>query len=126
MGLMRDYFEVAYNVPWSSMVFDVVKRPRFVPDARGVPYGTVRAFYEHFIKYAPEWGQGAVWLGFGFYSASVKKFDEALKILEEVEAKYADNPIVSQYFPSIRGYCEAAAASGNPEEPKGRRLIGFR
>jgi len=119
MGLMQDCFSAAYDVPLSSMVFDVTKVPSSIPDARDVSYPRAREIYEHWIDLAPRWGKGVLWLGFALYSASVSRFDEAQSIIREVEERYSDETLVVQYFTRIKNYCALAAGSATPPPPVG-------
>jgi hypothetical protein len=118
MGLLEEYCRVAYTIPFSSMVFDVIRSipESAIRDPRDVDHLTVKAIYQRFADIADRWGwgKGALWLSFCIYMASLSKFDEAFATYALVEEAYANDPLVAQYFPTVKGYCDAAAESGNP------------
>lgn len=116
MGLLNDHLRFAYNVQYSSVVFDVVKaiQPRDIEDPRNIPLPRALAIYDAFIDLLEGWAKGSVALGKALYLASLNQIAPALALTEEVALRFADEQLVTQYLPSIRGYCDAAVASGAP------------
>ncbi len=98
MGLMDRYFRVAYNIPYSSMVFDVISTipPDSVPDAREVTCEVGRTQDEKFLPHVEGWGKGALLQGRALYTASKGRVDQARRELDEVEATYSSEPLAAQ------------------------------
>jgi hypothetical protein len=125
MGLLRDVFTFAYNVPYSSVVFDVTRtvRESEIEDPRNIPLPTALEIYDRFVERLDGWAKGSVGLGKALYLASLNRIDEARRLLGEIERKFAQEPFVTQYFDLIRGYCDEAIANGKPaplDQPIGR------
>ncbi|HTU47092.1 MAG TPA: hypothetical protein VMF91_18670 [Bryobacteraceae bacterium] len=116
MGQLTAFFDFAYNVQHSSVVFDVVRKvpERDVEDPRNIPLPTALQIYDRFINQLEGWGQGAVALGKALYLASLNRIEDARKLVDEIEVKFADQPLVTQYLDAIRGYCDRAVAEGKP------------
>jgi hypothetical protein len=114
MGLLQECFQFAYNVRHSSVVFDVIKtvRPRDIEDPQNLPLPKALEIYDGFIARLEGWGKGALALGKALYLASLNRVDDARKLVEEVAVKFAEEPLVTQYLDSIRGYCDRAVANG--------------
>src|SRR5579875_395539 len=116
MGLLSEFFEFAYNVRHSSVVFDVRKkvRERDIEDPRNLALPRALAIYDEFIERLEGWGKGALALGKALYLASLNRIEDARKLVDEVAVKFAAEPLVTQYLDSILGYCERAVANGKP------------
>jgi hypothetical protein len=116
MGQLTAFFDFAYNVQHSSVVFDVVRtvRERDIEDPRNIPLPTALQIYDKFIGQLEGWGQGAVALGKALYLASLNRIEEARRLVDEIAIKFAEEPLVTQYLDAIRGYCDRALANGKP------------
>lgn len=116
MGQLTTFFDFAYNVQHSSVVFDVTRkvRERDIEDPRNIPLPTALQIYDKFIGRLEGWGQGAVALGKALYLASLNRIEDARRLVDEIAVKFADEPLVTQYLDAIRGYCDRAVANGKP------------
>ena len=116
MGQLTQFFDFAYNVRHSSVVFDVRKkiRERDIEDPRNIPLPAALGIYDRFIDQLEGWGRGALALGKALYLASLNRIEEARRLVDEVAIKFADEPLVTQYLDSIRGYADRAVANGKP------------
>ena len=116
MGQLTKYFSFAYNVRYSSVVFDILTkiRDRDIEDPRNLSLPAALGIYDQFIDKLEGWAQGAVALGKGLYLASLNRIEDARHLVDEVAVKFAGEPLVTQYLESIRGYCDRAVANGQP------------
>ena len=116
MGQLSNILLFAYNVQYSSVVFDVAKRVREqdIDDPRNVEVSRGLNIYDQFIDRVEGWAQGALALGKALYLASLNRIEEARRLTEEVAVKFATEPLVTQYLEAIRGYCDRAVAEGKP------------
>jgi hypothetical protein len=72
---------------------------------RLVPYGADPDRLEVWVK-------GSVGLGKALYLGSQNKIDEAIRLVDEIEAKYGNERRVTQYIENIRRYIASAASNG--------------
>jgi hypothetical protein len=116
MGLLEHVFDFSYNVRYSSVVFDVKRKPRTsdIEDPRNIPLPNALRIYDGFIDRVNGWGKGALALGKALYLASLNRVDDARHLADQVAVKFADEPLVTQYLEAIRGYCDRAIALGEP------------
>jgi hypothetical protein len=115
-GLSEDSLRFARHVQYSSVVFDVQRTCRSAASADGRDIGLDRALmiYDGFIDRVDGWAKGALALGKALYLASRNELDRATRLIDEVESKLHNEPLVMQYVPSIRYYAQDAAARGAP------------
>lgn len=116
MGQLTDFFAFAYNVQYSSVVFDVLRtvRARDIEDPRNLSLPTALEIYDKFIGRIEGWGQGAIALGKALYLASLNQVDDARHLVDEIAVKFAEQPLVTQYLDAIRGYCDRVISNGRP------------
>lgn len=116
MGMLQNFFAFAYNVQFSSVVFDVKRklRPSNLEDPRNLPLAAALGIYDGFIDRVDGWGKGSLALGKAMYLASLNLIGDARALIDEVATKFADEPLVTQYLSSIRGYCANAESVGHP------------
>ncbi len=116
MGQLTEFFAFAYNVPYSSVVFDVVKNVREsdIEDPRNIPLPAALQIYDSFIGRFEGWRLGILALGKALFLASLNKIEEARRLIEEIALKYADEGLVTQYLDALRGYCARAESNGQP------------
>jgi hypothetical protein len=106
MGLLRDHFALARRVPHSTVVFDVKRRPkaRDIDDARNVGLSRALAIYDDFIDVLDGYGKGALALGKALFLASHGRTSDARRLVEQVQAAYADEPLVTQFAAPVLGH----------------------
>ena len=116
MGQLTAFFDFAYNVRHSSLVFDIARkiRERDIDDPRNIPLPAALQIYDELIGRLEGWGQGAIALGKALYLASLNQIEGARRLVDEVAVKFRDEPLVTQYLDAIRGYCDSAVANGKP------------
>ncbi len=116
MGLLKDFFSFAYNVQYSSVVFDVSRKIRSgdIEDPRNIPLPRALAIYDSFIDRIDGWGKGALILGKALYLASLNCVDDARQLIDQVAVGFADKELATQYLDPIRGYCDKTEALGKP------------
>jgi hypothetical protein len=116
MGLLEDEFEFGAQVQFSSVVFDVKRTCRSGTscDAREIPLDRAIAIYDRFIDRVDGWAKGALALGKAFYLASRNELTLSARLVEAVESRFGEEPLVTQYISSIRHYAQDAAARGAP------------
>ncbi|MBV9157431.1 MAG: hypothetical protein JO097_14295 [Acidobacteriaceae bacterium] len=116
VGQLTDFFAFAYNVEYSSVVFDVTKRirERDIDDPRNIPLPAALRIYDTLIDRLEGWHQGAVALGKALYLASLNRIAEARQLIDEIAVKFRNEALVMQYVDSIRLYCDSAVSQGKP------------
>jgi len=116
MGQLAAFFAFAYNVQYSSVVFDITRRIKehHIDDPRNLPLPVALAIYDRFIKRLEGWGRGSVALGKAFYLASLNHVPEARRLVADIERVYLSEGLVTQYIDSIRGYCDRVDMLGRP------------
>jgi len=114
MGLLTRTFAFAYNVPHSSVVFDVQRRYKTgrLDDLRNISEAKAIAIYDRYIERLEGWGKGALGLGKALFLASRYKLDDATRLVDEIERRFVGQDLVVQYLPSIRGYVANARNDG--------------
>jgi hypothetical protein len=118
MGLLEDEFEFGAHVQFSSVVFDVKRTCRSgAPcDARDISLDRALGIYDRFIERVDGWAKGALALGKALYLASRSELTLSARLVEAVEDRFGEEPLVTQYISSIRDYAQDAAARGAPLE----------
>lgn len=116
MGQLDRFFGFAYNVQYSSVVFDVLRavRESDIDDPRNIALSRALKIYDGFIDRLEGWGCGAVALGKAFYLASLYRIDEARRLVDETESRFQNEQWVMQYLRPVRGYCDRVASLGKP------------
>lgn len=116
MGQLSDFFAFAYNVQYSSVVFDVLRkiRERDIEDPRNISLPTALRIYDTFIERLEGWSQGAVALGKALYLASLNHIDDARRLIDEIAVQFENERWVTQYLEAIRGYCDRVVSHGRP------------
>ena len=94
MGLAKDTFRFAYNVQYSTVVFDVLRYPTEMPHRSNVPLNKAIEIYNEFISQLRGWAVGSLTLGKALYTALRGYLGAAEAILEMVRWKYADEGLV--------------------------------
>jgi len=116
MGLLRESLVFAYNVQYSSVVFDVKRKlhSRDIHDPRNIPLPQALQIYDEFIDRVSGWAKGSLALGKAMYLASLNRLSDARTIIDNVALKFANESLVTQYLDSVRKYCDKAEATGEP------------
>lgn len=116
MGSLTHVFDFSYNVQYSSVVFDVRRKPRAgdIEDPRNIALPKAMDIYDGFIDRVSGWGKGALALGKALYLASLNRVDDARSLIDEVALKFAGESLVTQYLGPVRWYCDQAISLGKP------------
>jgi hypothetical protein len=116
MAQLEEFFEFAYNVPLSTVVFDVRRRIRSsdIDDPRNVPVATALGIYDKFMARLQGSPRAMLALGKAFYLASLNRIEEAQRLTNEILAANVDDPLVVHHVKDIRFYCNQAIAAGSP------------
>lgn len=116
MGQLAEHFAFAYNIRYSSVVFDVLRkvRERDIEDPRNIALSTALQIYDGFIGRLEGWCQGSVGLSKAVYLAFRNQVADARRLIDEIAVKFAEEPLVTQYLELVRGYCNIVASAGKP------------
>lgn len=116
MGQLAKFFAFSYNVRYSSVVFDVLRTVREgdIEDPRNIAPARGLAIYDEFIDRLEGWCRGSVGFSKAIYLAFLNRVEDARRLIDEIAAKFADEPLVTQYLALVRGYCELVEAAGQP------------
>jgi hypothetical protein len=108
MGTLLDYFSIGRSVAHSTLVFDVKRRVRAgdIDDPRNVGVGRALKIYDDFIDAMEGFAKGALALGKALFLSEHGRTSEARELVSRVQEKYAADPLVMNYVPSVLEHTE--------------------